>query len=237
MAHLELRLTDSGVHRWERAEEVTPPPSEVKAHRAILARHAAEFDFLARRARTRGADIDEAALAHAKDAHLQLVHHALTHGDRATQTHLARLRIHPWEGKNDTGYHPGHHAVFIGTEALAGGYRRYGTSLAQMVAHETAHALDHRNGESRVGSDIQARLSRSKASLHQLPPRLRAAAADPREWAPRLLELYHEDRPAFHRAARRLRKLEVPVQDLLRRHLGLSLEPSPQEEREKDALA
>ena len=225
MPSLVLRWVRNGVRRWTRPEQVPTPEADAKRHQQVLNKHAKDFDWIAERARKRGHDLDEAEFAQAKADHLHLVQHVLSHGDRDMEKHLRKLKIYPWDGQNETGYHPVHHAIFIGSEAMAGGHKRYGVSLSRMVTHETAHALDHRDGESRAGSEIHAKLSRTDKSLNWLPDRLKGAVDDHREWGPRLLELHHEDPKAFNRAALRLYKGHgVDVHDIIKRQMGVRVQ-------------
>lgn len=223
MTPLVLRSTKSGVKRWERAEDVELPTSTDTGHRKILATHAAEYDWLAGRARERGADLDESAFAEAKATHLDTLHHMLKNGDEATARHLAGIRVMPWEGHNDTLYNHHHKAIFIGTETMAGGHKKYDAPMGHLVAHELAHAADYRSGHSEVGEEIKAKLSRGKDPTW-LSGRLKDALTDHREWAPRLLELHLKNPKAFEKVAARMKKDHgIDVKALMKRSTGLHL--------------
>lgn len=224
MTRLVLRTTRSGVKRWENVEAVSAPTTENAQHAKILAHHAEGYDWLASRARERGDDIDEEALAEGKATHLDVVNHMLQNGDDHLAKHLGKTKILPWQGHNDTLYSPGHNAVFIGSETIAGGHKKYDTTIGHMVAHELAHAADMRHGHSEVGEELAAKLSRGKTQPDWLPGRLKVALHDHREWAPRLLELHLKDPAAYEKVAERLKEDHgVDVTALMKKATGLHL--------------
>jgi hypothetical protein len=234
---LVLRIAKGGVKRWEKAEDVTAPTTDNAAHQKILAKHGEQYDWLASRARDRNDDLDEAAFAEGKATHLDIVHHMLQNGDEHLAKHLDRMKVMPWQGHNDTLYNTHHNTIHIGTETMAGGHKKYDTTIGHMVAHELAHAADMRHGHSEVGEEIAAKLSRSKdANLDWLPGRLRVAKHDHREWAPRLLELHLKDPAEFEKVAARLKKDHgIDAHALMKKVTGLHLGAAAKEPKVKPA--
>lgn len=221
-AGLVLKEVRPGVHRWASVEQVLPPHAEHAHHAQILARHAQAYDALARRQRERG-DVDEAGLAQAKEDHLDVVHHMLGNLPPAEAERLGRLRVMPWDGHNDTLYNPHHHAVFLGSETVAGGHARYGR-FGHMVAHELAHAVDHDGNDSRLGRELKAKLTRAEVPHSLIPPRLRVALHDHHEWAPRLLELALSDPERFAALHRSLKAShDIDLRGLMKSHLGVQV--------------
>lgn len=232
MNGLVLREIKGGAHRWERPEEVLPPLTEHAGHARILARHAQAYNDLADRQRRRGADVDEAGLAQAKRDHLTVVHHMLSNLSPAEGERLGRLRVMPWDGHNDTLYNPHHHAVFLGSETVAGGHARHGR-FGHMIAHELAHAVDHDGQDSRLGSLLKAKLTRAPLPEHLLTPRLRVALHDHHEWAPRLLELALSDPARFAQLHRALKKSHgLDLYGLMKSNLGVDLPRHRRTQRE-----
>lgn len=169
---------------------------------ALLASHAAQFDALVHHARTTG-QVDEPAAAQAKADYLQVLGHIAQQAPDGALTHLENLKLQPWEGANDTVYHPEQHAIHVGDKALHGGYAKHTPRLSHMVIHQLAHALDYRDGRSVLGDELKGQWKEGDAWT---PKRVQDAFQRPELFAPRLLEYALKNPAGFSHLATRVKR-------------------------------